>query len=57
MGFEEAGVRARTMCGWKYARSDVNISAEAPTAKKETCDACMPALRASLAQEGNMGHR
>ena len=49
VGFEEAGMRARTMCGWKYARADVNISADPPAVRKQTCDNCLPALRASLA--------
>ena len=44
-----ACLRARTMCGWKYARADVNISADPPAVRKQTCDNCLPALRASLA--------
>ena len=49
MGFEEVGLRARTLCGWKYAGANVDIMADPPRLNKQTCDTCLPALRATLA--------
>ena len=51
-GFEEAGLKARTLCGWKFARSDVIMSVDPPKERKKTCDTCLPALRATLPSRG-----
>ena len=48
VGFEEAGLKARTLCGWKFAKADVIMHAGPPTIRKQTCDMCLPALRATL---------
>ena len=48
---EEAGLHARTLCGWRYAAKG-KLSVDAPTVRKKTCDTCLPALRASLPKLG-----
>ena len=47
---EEFGVKAKDLCGWKYAKGDVELLLDAPGRRSETCDTCLPALRASLLQ-------
>ena len=48
---EEAGLHARTLCGWRYVAKG-KLSVDAPTVRKKTCDTCLPALRASLLKLG-----
>ena len=43
----DVGMRASTFCGCKYALKDFEVTAAAPTARKETCGACLSELRAS----------
>ena len=44
---QEAGLHARTLCGWRCASKGA-LSVDAPTVRKRFCDTCLPALRASL---------
>ena len=48
-GFDDVGWAAVTHCGWRFAHSQVMITDEEPTKPDETCDTCLPALRAVLA--------
>ena len=48
-GYEEVGPRAIAMCGWRYVHSYVALTHEEPKVVAETCDTCLPALRALLA--------
>ena len=43
-----AGLKARTICGWRYAKADAIMHADPPKVRKQTCDTCLAALRATL---------
>ena len=47
---EEFGVKAKALCGWKYPKGEFELLPDAPARRSETCDTCLPALRASLQQ-------
>ena len=46
--FEEAGLRAKTFCSWRYVCGDFEMRHDAPATRNGTCDARLPSLRASL---------
>ena len=47
---EDAGVEARAFCGRIYAKDKFELTHDAPGFRADTCDICLPALRASLQQ-------
>ena len=48
--YDDARIAAKTICKWKYLQGDCELTAEQPRFRKETCETCMRALKASLPQ-------
>ena len=46
--YDDAGIAAKTICKWRYLQGDCELTAEQPRFRKETCETCMRALKASL---------
>ena len=45
---EDVGINAKTFCKWPYIRGEGHLTRDAPTVKAETCETCLPGLKASL---------
>ena len=45
---EDVGINAKTFCKWPYIRGEGHLTREAPTRRAESCETCLPALKASL---------
>ena len=46
--YDDAGITAKIICKWKYLQGDCELTSEQPRFRKETCETCMRALKASL---------
>ena len=45
---EDVGINAKTFCKWTYIQGEGHLTREAPTVRAETCETCLPGLKASL---------